>query len=76
MQNPHADHPTPERLQAFIQGRLSDPESSDIEVHLLECQACCATLTQVSDSGDMFISRLCAAQASSQVASGVVGATG
>ena len=34
-------HPTTNRLSAYIQGRLDEPEMDEIEQHLSSCDSCC-----------------------------------
>jgi len=36
-----AIHPPVERLEAYAQGRLDDPEMDEIELHLTSCDSCC-----------------------------------
>lgn len=42
-------HPTPEELADFIAGKLSDAQSTVIEEHLDNCDACCQQLKHVPD---------------------------
>src|SRR5689334_23036308 len=34
-------HPTNNRLSAYMQGRLDEPEMDEIEQHLSSCDSCC-----------------------------------
>lgn len=50
-------HPSANRLGAFVSGRLSPEEASDIELHLSECKQCCETLVSLS-ADDTFVDLL------------------
>ena len=34
-------HPTANRLSAYVQGRLDEPETDELEHHLSSCDSCC-----------------------------------
>jgi serine/threonine protein kinase len=50
------DHPTTEKLAAFLRGQLSLAEQSAIEDHIAACAACCTSLRAIPD--DAFVGRL------------------
>jgi formylglycine-generating enzyme required for sulfatase activity/predicted Ser/Thr protein kinase len=46
-----AIHPPVDRLEAYAQGRLGDPEMDEIELHLSACDSCCQVVRdQAEDS--------------------------
>jgi serine/threonine protein kinase len=47
MNQPTLEHPDTAQLTAFVSGRLGAAESEDIEVHLAECEVCCAVLEEL-----------------------------
>jgi serine/threonine protein kinase len=51
-----AEHPSPEQLRAYTQGRLAPVEASAVEGHVLACEICCRALEEVP--ADSFESRL------------------
>ena len=42
-------HPSPERLAAFVSGKLGEAESAEIETHLADCDTCRAVLELLPD---------------------------
>src|SRR5215468_5853419 len=42
-------HPIPERLAAFLSGRLADEDSVQIEIHLSNCDSCRHVLESLPD---------------------------
>ena len=54
MTAPLAGHPDPQRLRAFVQGRLAEIESTEIETHLSVCPVCAALLDRTVGLGDAF----------------------
>jgi predicted Ser/Thr protein kinase len=67
MQDPADNHPSPDRLRAFDQGRLGPTEWAAVERHLLNCAACGEQLQVLPDQrlvdllGEYDPERLCAA---------------
>ena len=57
----YVSHPDADRLRAFVQGRLNDTDSADLEAHLAECSACTDQLAQVDAVPDMLLARLLSA---------------
>jgi serine/threonine protein kinase len=51
-----ADHPGPDELQAYGQGRLTSEACRSLEAHLAGCVRCCELLEQAP--GDSFLGRL------------------
>jgi hypothetical protein len=67
MKDPADNHPTPDRLRAFDQGRLGPTEWTAVERHLLKCAACGDQLQGLPDQrlvdllGEYDPERLCVA---------------
>lgn len=49
MRAPTLDHPTPDELASFGQGRLDHARATVIEEHVASCDSCCETLRRVPD---------------------------
>ena len=62
MHDPTIDHPSAERLRAFVRGQLDAEPSAAIEEHLGQCESCCNLLPTLIDKTDPFIGRLQAAR--------------
>ena len=51
-----AIHPPVDRLEAYAQGRLDDPEMDEIELHLSSCDSCCQAVRDQAE--DPLIAKL------------------
>src|SRR5262245_61175234 len=50
------EHPSPQMLHHFAEGRCSEEDAAQVERHIENCPACWAVLADVSD--DDFVGRL------------------
>ena len=49
--SPSLQHPSRARLVAFVDGKLSETELSDVEQHVEQCDDCATTLESLFDDG-------------------------
>jgi len=66
-----AIHPPPDRLAAYAQGRLDEPEMDEIERHLSTCDTCCRAIED--QPGDSLVWKLRARAASMAAATAAAG---
>src|SRR4051812_23538015 len=55
-----ADHPTPDQLRAFGEGRLPPSDFAGVEEHIGSCESCCRALEGLQP--DSFVGRLRSAE--------------
>ena len=56
MSHLNPSHPDPDRLAAFVSGRLPPVEAAEVEGHLTDCAICCKVLEALP--GDPFVAML------------------